>query len=167
MKRRQCLPLTSQRSALAAAAILAMTLLACNGADRVEQRETSATPLPTAASPVPAPGSHTAPSVDPSNKAQLLVTAQGEGSLALRSPTFRCVPDYCAGGVVRGLEETLGKDNFEWHTGVIPDEEFVELRIDFDPARFSVADIAEATRRAMEAYPDPRYPGGVEVVPPY
>jgi hypothetical protein len=49
---------------------------------------------------------------------------------------------------------------------VIPDEEFVELRLDFDPASFTVDDIVEATRLAMEAYPDPRYPGGVEIVHP-
>ncbi len=164
MKRRQCSPLTSQRFALSAAAILGMTLLACNGAGRPEQRETPATPVATAASPVPVPGSQTAPPTQLPNWAQLLLAILGDGSLALRSPTFRCAPDYCAGGVVRGLEETIGEDNFEWHTAVIADEEFVELRIDFDPASLTVDDIVEATRLAMEAYPDPRYPGGVEVV---
>ncbi len=33
-------------------------------------------------------------------------------------------------------------------------------------ARMPVDDIVEATRLAMEAYPDPRYPGGVEIVHP-
>lgn len=164
MKTRQNWLLTSPGLAFPAAAILGLTLLACNGPDHPEQRETSATPVATAASPVPVPGSYTVPSTQLLEKAQLLVTTQGDGALALRSPTFRCAPDYCAGAVVRGLEETLGKDNFEWHTAVIPDEEFVELRITFDPARFAVGDIVSATRRAMEAYPDPRYPGGVEVV---
>ncbi len=166
MKRRQNWLLTSPGLALPAVAILGLTLLACNGADRPEQRETSATPVATAASPVPVPGSQTAPPTQLPERTQLLVTILGDGSLALRSPTFRCAPDYCAGGVVRGLEETLGKDNFEWHTAVIPDEEFVELRLDFDPASFTVDDIVEATRLAMEAYPDPRYPGGVEIVHP-
>jgi hypothetical protein len=82
----------------------------------------------------------------------------------MRSPTFRCAADYCAGAVVLGLQEILGKENFDWGTGVVPNEDFVELRIRFDPARYSVDDIVQATRQAMEKYRDPKYPAGVEVV---
>lgn len=104
------------------------------------------------------------PSGPPAGKAQLLVTSVDDGTVAMRSPTFRCAADYCAGAVILGLQEILGKDNFEWGTGVVPNADFVELRIRFDPAQYTVDDIVEATRQAMEKYRDPKYPSGVEVV---
>lgn len=104
------------------------------------------------------------PSGPPGGKGQLLVTSVDEGTVAMRSPTFRCAADYCAGAVILGLQEILGEENFDWGTGIVPNEDFVEMRIRFDPAQYTVDDIVEATRQAMEKYRDPKYPAGVEVV---
>lgn len=137
--------------ALAAAATVLLALAACTGSGGQE----------------PSPGDEGLSLVQsdaPPGKVQLLVTKVDESTVAMRSPTFRCAADYCAGAVIRGLEEILGKDSFDWSTGVVPNEEFVELRIRFDPSRFAVEDIVRATRQAMEKYRDPGFPAAVEVV---
>lgn len=82
-------------------------------------------------------------------------------TVALRSPTFRCGPDYCGSAVLLGLQEILGKGSFDWRTAAVPDEEFVELVIVFDPQRFDVTTIVGAVKEAMERYPDPAHPGPV------
>lgn len=62
------------------------------------------------------------------------------------------------------MAELLGKRNFEWVTYLEPGGEDVWLRIDFDPAVLSASRIVDATVQAMRRYPDPKYPGPVEVV---
>jgi hypothetical protein len=62
------------------------------------------------------------------------------------------------------LEETLGKENFDWNVAVVPDEEYVEFLISFDPAVLTAERVVEATKQAMERYPDPGNPGPVRVI---
>lgn len=94
----------------------------------------------------------------------LQVRVINEHAIALRSPTFRCGPDYCGSAVLLGLGEILGSGTFDWNTDMVPGEEYVELRINFDPNALSPSQVVGAVVQAMQRYPDPKYPGPVEVV---
>ncbi|HXG41717.1 MAG TPA: hypothetical protein VNL95_03215, partial [Dehalococcoidia bacterium] len=102
----------------------------------------------------------------PGARAYLLVSQVDEGTLSFLSPTFRCAPDYCAGYVimaVQELAEALGPGALRWRTEAVPDQDFIELQVTYDPARIGARQIVEAVREAMDRRRDPRFPAGVEV----
>lgn len=102
----------------------------------------------------------------PGARAYLLVTQTGPDTLSFLSPTFRCAPDYCAGYVIMAVHEmadALGPGALRWATEAVPDQEFIELRVSYDPSRLDGRRVVEAVREAMDRYRDPRFPAGVEV----
>jgi hypothetical protein len=102
----------------------------------------------------------------PGARAYLLVSQVDERTLSFLSPTFRCAPDYCAGYVIMALQElakALGPDALRWATEAVPDQEFIELRVTYNPSRLDGRRVVEAVREAMDRYRDPRFPAGVEV----
>jgi hypothetical protein len=136
--------------ALLALLLLGTVLLTACGRQEVER------PLP----PMPfQPGA-------PGARAYLLVSQVDERTLSFLSPTFRCAPDYCAGYVIMALQElakALGPDALRWATEAVPDQEFIELRVTYNPSRLDGRRVVEAVREAMDRYRDPRFPAGVEV----
>jgi len=74
------------------------------------------------------------------------------------------VKGYCALAVVGTLEQAIGKDRIHRETAAVPNREYVELRVTYDPAQLDYETIVAATKAAMEANPDPGYPGPVRVV---
>ena len=102
----------------------------------------------------------------PGARAYLLVSQVDERTLSFLSPTFRCAPDYCAGYVIMAVQEladALGPGALRWRTEAVPDQDFIELQVTYDPARISGRQVLEAVREAMDRYRDPRFPAGVEV----
>jgi hypothetical protein len=87
-----------------------------------------------------------------------------DGFIILRSPTFRCDKDYCAGAVILAFQQALSKDGVHWETAEDPDQPSVELRVTYDPAKVGSDAVVTAMKTAMEAHPDPGHPGPVQVV---
>jgi hypothetical protein len=73
------------------------------------------------------------------------------------------VKGYCALAVVGALDQAVGKDRIHWETAAVPNQDYVELRVTYDPAQLDYQTIVAATKAAMEANPDPGYPGPVRV----
>ena len=62
------------------------------------------------------------------------------------------------------MEERLGKENVKYAIKPIPGvEDYSELQITFDLAKFDAAAVVAAVKDTMERNPDPRYPGPVRV----
>jgi hypothetical protein len=102
----------------------------------------------------------------PGARAYLLVTQTAPDTLSFLSPTFRCAPDYCAGYVIMAVQEladALGPGALRWATEAVPDQEFIELRVSYDPSRLDGRRVVETVREAMDRFRDPRFPAGVEV----
>lgn len=102
----------------------------------------------------------------PGARAYLVVTQEAPDTLSFLSPTFRCAPDYCAGYVIMAIQElakALGPGALRWVTEAVPDQEFIELRVTYDPSRLDGRRVVETVREAMDRFRDPRFPAGVEV----
>jgi len=91
----------------------------------------------------------------------LMATQAGEGTLSLISPSFRCGADYCAGYVLQALQ-ALG-EAVDWRTAAIEGQDFIELRVLYDPARIGAREVLATVVGALERHPDPRFPAGVDV----
>ncbi len=88
---------------------------------------------------------------------------QRDGYLVLNSPTFRCSLDYCASAVLFDLQQTFSRGGWSYATAAETGAPTVQVRITYEPGRYTAAQFIDATRKAMEANPDPDHPGPIIV----
>ncbi len=128
------------------AALLALTVILSSCAGGGEEAATS---------PTRAPG------------VTLEVQVHHEGLAIVRSPTFRCGTDYCAGAVLFEVQETLRPERerggWSYATAARPGADSVEIRFTYDPAIVPLDRLVAVVKQGMEKNPDPRHPGPVRV----
>lgn len=111
-------------------------------------------------------GSGAGPAAPPAG-VTLEVEVRHEGLAILRSPTFRCGTDYCAGAVLYEVQETLRTERqqgaWSYTTAAAPGDESVEIRFTYDPTILSLDRLVAVVKHGMEQNPDPRHPGPIRV----